>query len=234
MVLSMFGMVVGSGHSFEEAAPLANVAAGIEVGKIGATPVSKAEILSELMGGKNQLSGKIKDIEVLVGILNEHRKKNDKIVFTNGCFDILHIGHIEYLKFARKQGDLLVVGLNTDRSVKSLKGPTRPFVSEVERAKMLSALEDVTYVVLFDEQTPLNLISAVKPDVLVKGEDWKNAGAVGSEIVESYGGESRVCTIRGGHFNYQHCFQDNQEAQRNGIIERRHWSNFLNSIENPP
>jgi len=189
MVLSMFGMVVGSGHGFEEAAPLANVAAGIEVGKIGATPVSKAEILSELMGGKNQLSGKIKDIEVLVGILNEHRKKNDKIVFTNGCFDILHIGHIEYIKFARKQGDILVIGLNTDRSVKSLKGPSRPFVSETERARMLAALEDVTYVVLFDEPTPLNLIKAVRPDVLVKGEDWKNAGAVGSEIVESYGGK---------------------------------------------
>src|SRR3989337_1023448 len=189
MVLSIFGMVVGSGHGFEEAAPLANVAAGIEVGKIGATPVSKGEIMSELMGVKNQFSGKIKDIEVLDGILNEHRKKNAKIVFTNGCFDILHIGHIEYLKFARKQGDLLVVGLNTDRSVKNLKGPTRPFVSEVERAKMLSALEDVTYVVLFDEQTPLNLIKAVRPDILVKGEDWKNAGAVGSEIVEAYGGK---------------------------------------------
>lgn len=189
MVLSMFGMVVGSGYSFEEAAPLANIAAGIEVGKIGATPVTKGEIMNELMGGKNQFSGKIKDVEILSVILNEHRKKNDKIVFTNGCFDILHIGHIEYLKFARKQGDLLVVGLNSDRSVRSLKGPARPFVSELERAKMLAALEDVTYVVLFDEQTPLHLISAVKPDVLVKGEDWKNAGAVGSEIVESYGGK---------------------------------------------
>jgi D-beta-D-heptose 7-phosphate kinase/D-beta-D-heptose 1-phosphate adenosyltransferase len=101
----------------------------------------------------------------------------------------LHIGHIEYLKFARKQGDLLVIGLNTDRSVKSLKGPVRPFVSETERAKMLSALEDVTYVVLFDEQTPMNLIKAVRPDVLVKGEDWRNAGAVGREFVESYGGK---------------------------------------------
>jgi D-beta-D-heptose 7-phosphate kinase/D-beta-D-heptose 1-phosphate adenosyltransferase len=189
MVLSIFGMVVGGGHSFEEAAPLANIAAGIEVGKIGATPVSKGEIVNELMSEKDQLSGKIKDIEVLVSILNEHRKKNDKIVFTNGCFDILHIGHIEYLKFARKQGDLLVIGLNTDRSVKSLKGPVRPFVSETERAKMLSALEDVTYVVLFDEQTPMNLIKAVRPDVLVKGEDWRNAGAVGREFVESYGGK---------------------------------------------
>lgn len=189
MVLSMFGMIVGSGYGFEDAALLANIAAGIEIGKIGATPVSKDEILSELIGGKSQMSGKIKDTGVIQGILNEHRKKNDKIVFTNGCFDILHVGHIEYLKFARKQGDLLVVGLNTDRSVRNQKGPTRPFVSEMERAKMLAALEDVTYVVTFDELTPLDLIKAVKPDVLVKGEDWKNAGAVGKEFVESYGGK---------------------------------------------
>lgn len=116
-------------------------------------------------------------------------KKNDKIVFTNGCFDILHIGHIEYLRFARKQGDLLVVGLNADCSVRALKGPLRPFISQEERAKMLAALEDINYVVLFDEQTPMNLIKAIKPDVLVKGEDWKDAGIVGSEFVESYGGK---------------------------------------------
>ncbi|HHT9106137.1 MAG TPA: D-glycero-beta-D-manno-heptose 1-phosphate adenylyltransferase [Candidatus Wujingus californicus] len=189
MVLSIFGMVVGSGYSLEDAAPIANIAAGIEVGKIGATPVSKGEILDELMSGKGQASGKIKDIEVLIGILNEHRKKNDKIVFTNGCFDILHVGHIEYLKFARKQGDLLVVGLNSDHSVKSLKGPSRPFVSEAERAKMLAALEDVTYVTVFDDLTPEDLIKAVRPDILVKGEDWKDAGVVGREVVESYGGK---------------------------------------------
>ncbi|HHT9111613.1 MAG TPA: D-glycero-beta-D-manno-heptose 1-phosphate adenylyltransferase, partial [Candidatus Brocadiaceae bacterium] len=117
------------------------------------------------------------------------RKKHDRVVFTNGCFDILHPGHVEYLKFARKQGDLLVIGLNTDRSVRELKGPTRPVVPETDRAKMLAALEDVTYVTLFDESTPLNLITTVKPDVLVKGEDWKNAGVVGKEFVESYGGK---------------------------------------------
>jgi D-beta-D-heptose 7-phosphate kinase / D-beta-D-heptose 1-phosphate adenosyltransferase len=189
MVLSIFGMVVGSGYNFEDAAQLANVAAGIEVGKIGATPVSKCEVLNELISGKNQLSSKIKDVDVLISILNEHRKKNDTIVFTNGCFDILHIGHVEYLKFARKQGDLLVVGLNADCSVRVLKGPPRPFISEGERAKMLAALEDINYIVLFDEQTPLNLIKAIKPDVLVKGEDWKNAGIIGKEFVESYGGK---------------------------------------------
>ncbi len=189
MVLSIFGIVVGAGNSFEDAAILANIAAGIEVGKIGATPVSKDEILSDLMSGRSQLSDKIKDIESLVGVLHEHRKKHDRVVFTNGCFDILHPGHVEYLKFARKQGDLLVIGLNTDRSVRELKGPTRPVVPETDRAKMLAALEDVTYVTLFDESTPLNLITTVKPDVLVKGEDWKNAGVVGKEFVESYGGK---------------------------------------------
>ena len=189
MVLSIFGMVVGSGYHFEDAAFLANVAAGIEVGKIGATPVSKAEILHELMGGRSRLTGKIKDIGALVGILKEHRKKHDTVVFTNGCFDILHVGHVDYLTFARKQGDLLVVGLNTDQSVRSLKGQSRPYIPESERAQMLAALEDVSYVVLFDDLTPLELIKALQPDVLIKGEDWKDAGIVGKEIVESYGGK---------------------------------------------
>lgn len=189
MVLSIFGMVVGSGYDFEDAAFLANVAAGIEVGKIGATPVSKAEILHELMGGRSRLTGKIKDVDTLVGILNEHRKKHDTVVFTNGCFDILHVGHVDYLKFARKQGDLLVVGLNSDQSVRSIKGLARPYIPESERAQMLAALEDVSYVVLFDDQTPLELIKALQPDVLIKGEDWKDAGIVGKEVVESYGGK---------------------------------------------
>ncbi|MCF6147559.1 MAG: D-glycero-beta-D-manno-heptose 1-phosphate adenylyltransferase [Candidatus Kuenenia sp.] len=189
MVLSMFGMVIGEGYSFEEATLLANIAAGIEVGKIGVVPISKDEILNELASENNQKSGKIKTAEMLENILKEHRRKNDTIVFTNGCFDILHVGHIEYLKFARKQGDLLVVGLNADSSIKRLKGPNRPIVSEEERAKMLAALEDVTYVVLFDELTPMSIIKSLKPDVLVKGEDWKDAGVVGQEFVESYGGK---------------------------------------------
>ncbi|MCR4293349.1 MAG: D-glycero-beta-D-manno-heptose 1-phosphate adenylyltransferase [Candidatus Kuenenia sp.] len=189
MVLSMFGLVLGEGYSFEEATLLANIAAGIEVGKIGVVPVSKDEILNELASEGNQKSGKIKTIEMLENILKEHRRRNDKVVFTNGCFDILHVGHIEYLKFARKQGDLLVVGLNTDSSIKKLKGPNRPIVSQDERAKMLAALEDVSYVVLFDELTPMSIITSLKPEILVKGEDWKDAGVVGQEFVESYGGK---------------------------------------------
>jgi D-beta-D-heptose 7-phosphate kinase / D-beta-D-heptose 1-phosphate adenosyltransferase len=189
MVLSVFGFVVGSKNSFEDAAMIANVAAGIEVGKIGAVPISKSEILSELMGGSNPLYTKIKVLDELEEILNSHRKENKKIVFTNGCFDILHVGHIEYLKFSRRQGDVLVIGLNTDRSIREQKGDKRPFVSEDERARLISALEDVGYVILFDELTPEKLIRKIKPDVLVKGEDWKEKGVVGREFVESYGGK---------------------------------------------
>ncbi len=189
MVLSVFGFVVGSGNSFENAAMIANIAAGIEVGKIGAVPISKSEILSELLGGTNPLYTKIKVLDELVDVLNKHKEKNEKIVFTNGCFDILHIGHIEYLKYSRQQGDILVIGLNTDRSVREQKGEKRPFVSEDERARLISALEDVDYVIMFDELTPDKLIRCVKPDVLVKGEDWREKGVVGRDFVESYGGK---------------------------------------------
>ena len=189
MVLSVFGFVVGSNNSFENAAMIANIAAGVEVGKIGAVPISKSEILSELMGGTNPLYTKIKVLDELEEKLNNHRENNERIVFTNGCFDILHIGHIEYLKFSRQQGDVLVIGLNTDRSVREQKGDKRPFVSEDERARLISALEDVSYVILFDELTPEKLIRRIKPDVLIKGEDWKEKGVVGREFVESYGGK---------------------------------------------
>ncbi|MDR4506367.1 MAG: D-glycero-beta-D-manno-heptose 1-phosphate adenylyltransferase [Candidatus Scalindua sp.] len=189
MVLSVLGFIVGAGNTFEDAAMIANVAAGIEVGKIGALPISKSEILSALMGGVNPLYSKIKVLDELEETLRQYREKGKKIVFTNGCFDILHVGHVEYLKFSRCQGDILIVGLNTDRSVREQKGPKRPFVPEEERARLVSALEDVSYVVFFDELTPGKLIQRIKPDILVKGEDWREKGVVGQEFVESYGGK---------------------------------------------
>lgn len=189
VVLSVLGLVTASGYSLEDAAAIANVAAGIEVGKIGATPVSISEILKELTDREQPFAHKILDIHELTEHLNQCRMKRQKVVFTNGCFDILHVGHIEYLKFSRRQGDVLVVGLNTDKSVRELKGSNRPVVPEHERARLLAALEDVDYVILFDEQTPDELIKKVKPDVLVKGEDWRDKGVVGSEFVQSYGGK---------------------------------------------
>lgn len=120
--------------------------------------------------------------------LNQYRSENKKIVFTNGCFDLLHIGHITYLEEAKKQGAILIVGINTDESVRKLKGPTRPIQNENDRAEILAALKAVDHCILFSEETPLNLIKKIRPDVLVKGGDWKTDKIIGSDFVLSYGG----------------------------------------------
>ncbi len=132
---------------------------------------------------------KIKNREELHRIIQDLKAKRKRVVFTNGCFDLLHVGHIRYLEKARTLGDVLVVGLNTDRSVQTIKGPLRPILPEEERAEVLSGLGCVDYVTLFDEPTPLQLITFLKPDVLVKGGDWTKETVVGREVVEESGGE---------------------------------------------
>lgn len=124
-------------------------------------------------------------------LLKEFKGRRKKIVFTNGCFDILHAGHVRYLKKAKALGDILVVGLNSDPSVRKIKGKGRPIAPETDRAEILSALSSVDYVVVFDEPTPIRLIEAVKPDVLVKGADWKRGGIVGEGFVKAKGGSVR-------------------------------------------
>lgn len=116
-------------------------------------------------------------------------RNNQKVVFTNGCFDLLHVGHVRYLKQARSLGNILVVGLNTDASVRKLKGPTRPIQNEDDRGEILSSLECVDLVTLFDDETPIELIKQVRPDFLVKGGDWKPETIVGFDFVSSYGGQ---------------------------------------------
>jgi rfaE bifunctional protein nucleotidyltransferase chain/domain len=141
---------------------------------------------------------KIKTIGQMKQITARFRARGKKVVFTNGCFDILHVGHIRYLQESKKRGDILVVGLNTDRSVKQIKGEKRPIVPEKERAEVLSSLESVDYVVLFDEPDPLSLIQALKPTVLIKGADWPRSKIVGRESVEKTGGRVvRVPLVRG-------------------------------------
>ena len=125
----------------------------------------------------------------LESTLKTYRSQGKKIVFTNGCFDLLHVGHIIYLEEAKKLGDVLIVGINTDESVKRLKGPTRPVQNESDRCQILAALKSVDHTILFPEDTPLNLIKSVKPDVLVKGGDWKPEQIIGSEFVLALGGE---------------------------------------------
>lgn len=141
---------------------------------------------------------KIKKIKPMKSIIARLKARGKKVVFTNGCFDILHVGHIRYLKKAKKQGDILVIGLNTDRSVRQIKGEERPIVPEKERAEVLSALEFVDYVVLFDEPDPFLLIESLKPNVLVKGADWPKNKIIGREIMEKTGGRVvRVPMVRG-------------------------------------
>lgn len=134
------------------------------------------------------LSNKIKNLPQIRGAIKRLKSENKKIVFTNGCFDILHAGHVNYLSKAKGLGDILVVGLNSDASVRKIKGSSRPVVSQKNRAILLAALETVDFVVVFNELTPLRLIKAIKPGVLVKGGDWKKEDIIGSDFVESYGG----------------------------------------------
>ncbi len=140
------------------------------------------------------LEDKIQQPEKLRKLISRLKAEHKKIVFTNGCFDLLHYGHIKYLQDARKKGDILIVGINSDSSVKRIKGPKRPVVREKDRLRLVAALESVDYVLLFKEDTPLKIIEFIKPDVLVKGADWDKNKIVGRDVVLSYSG--RILTIK--------------------------------------
>jgi len=137
---------------------------------------------------KESAAKKIFDLNPLIKQLAAHRTAGDTIVFTNGCFDILHAGHVEYLTRARSEGDVLVVGLNSDASVKIIKGENRPIIRQDQRAAVLAGLQSVNYVTIFEEPAPFSLIRAIMPDVLVKGADWKDGEIIGADIVKQHGG----------------------------------------------
>lgn len=188
------GMIHGLNHI--EALQLANIAAGIVVGKVGTVPIEKAELLHELVSQSSAAQAdKICELQGLMTHVAAWKAAGDRIVFTNGCFDLLHAGHVTYLEAARKTGDRLILGLNTDRSVSALKGPTRPVIHEADRARVLAALEAVDAVILFDEDTPLQLIEAVRPDVIVKGSDYSEDQVVGGKEVKSWGGKVALIPI---------------------------------------
>ena len=187
-VLSAFGVALASGASPSEAATLANVAAGLQVEHMGVWPVSAEEIAARLHAtGQDPVAKRLQfsDLEALGERL---RARGKRIVFTNGCFDLLHAGHVAYLTEAKAQGDVLVVGLNDDDSVRGLKGPDRPLNTLADRAMILAGLAAVDYVVPFAEDTPIRLVESLLPDVLVKGMDWKDKGVVGRDVVEAHGG----------------------------------------------
>jgi len=195
MVLSAVGLALAGGGTFAEAVQLANVAGGLEVEKIGAATVTRDEIRHDLLASRQASRSKICGVDWLLTELKRRRDRGHSIVFTNGCFDLLHVGHMRYLQAARALGDCLVVGLNSDRSVREIKGPTRPLNDQAHRAEVLAGSEAVDYVIIFDEATPMSLIQEVRPDMLVKGSDWAEKGVVGSEFVESYGGRVDLVDI---------------------------------------
>ncbi|MBE0500707.1 MAG: D-glycero-beta-D-manno-heptose-7-phosphate kinase, partial [Desulfuromonadales bacterium] len=187
-VLALLGLGLGTGLTLQESAHLANLAAGVVVGKVGTSTVTADELRVAAAGQHPEGEQKIRSCEGLQPILESERQKGKTIVFTNGCFDLLHVGHVKYLQKARRLGDLLILGLNSDASIRRLKGPKRPLLGEEERAHILAALNCIDFVVIFDEDTPLELIRALRPDILVKGGDYTADGVVGKKIVESYGG----------------------------------------------
>lgn len=202
-VIASIAFALSAGKSIDEAAAFANLAAGVVVGKIGSATVSIDEIEEyEASLHKSTSDAHIKSFEDINAIVERYRKNGKKIVFTNGCFDILHVGHVKYLQEAKSFGDALIVGLNSDASVKRLKGESRPINIAQDRAYLLAALEAVDFVVPFEDDTPYELIKMIKPDTLVKGGDYEGKDVVGTEfagelkLVDFVDGKSTTMTIK--------------------------------------
>lgn len=199
-VIATLAGAIGAGIPLEDAARLANLAAGVVVGKVGTAVTRRAELLAaahhqEWVAGE----AKVLPLEGAVDRVERWRRQGRRVGFTNGCFDLLHPGHVSLLQQARAVCDRLVVGLNSDESVRRLKGETRPVQSELARATVLASLASVDLVVIFGEDTPLALIRALRPDVLVKGADYTVDRVVGADLVQSYGGRVLLATLAAGH-----------------------------------
>lgn len=189
MVLATLAIALAGDCDYITAVQLSNITSGIEVEKFGAATVTIDEVVSEIAAQNRDRSNKVHSADSLSRELAWHREQNHTIAFTNGCFDVLHTGHLELFKFCKSHGDVLVVGLNSDSSVKTIKGAERPINSQADRGAVLAALQTVDYITVFDEPDPLNIIKKVRPDILVKGQDWAHKGVIGREFVESYGGK---------------------------------------------
>ena len=193
MVLSVLGYMLAAGADTASAIEVANLAGGLEVERLGVVPLSRGEILHELAHGSPPASGypgrKVLAREQLQPVLERLRLAGKRIVMTNGCFDLLHPGHVASLESARKQGDCLLVAVNSDRSVRAIKGPGRPVIDEQGRVEMLAALGCVDYVVVFDEASVAGLVAQVAPDVLVKADQYTTEQVVGHESVLGRGGK---------------------------------------------
>jgi D-beta-D-heptose 7-phosphate kinase/D-beta-D-heptose 1-phosphate adenosyltransferase len=202
-VIASIAFAISAGKSIEESAKFANLAAGVVVGKIGSATVTLGEIEEyEATLHKSTSDAHIKSFEEIQTVVKRYKESGKKVVFTNGCFDILHVGHVKYLQIAKSFGDVLIVGLNSDASVSRLKGPSRPVNIAEDRAYLLAALEAVDFVVPFEEDTPYELIKMIKPDTLVKGGDYEGKSVIGTEfahelkLVDFVDGKSTTKTIQ--------------------------------------
>jgi D-beta-D-heptose 7-phosphate kinase/D-beta-D-heptose 1-phosphate adenosyltransferase len=188
--LAALAVALAEGNSIEEAAIFSNLAAGLAVAKIGTTVVSRSELNAAIRRAESSVQhpGALVTRATAAELALEWREKGESVVFTNGCFDLLHTGHIELLTSAASQGSRLIVGFNSDASVKRLKGGSRPIQTETDRARIIGSLRSVDLVVIFDEPTPIALIDAISPDILVKGADYTEDQVVGGDLVKSRGG----------------------------------------------
>ena len=199
MTSSAVGAPRVASQSVADAARLANVAAGIVVGKVGTAVVHAEELIETLIDRDALATRKVQPLAQALDHAARWRRNGLKLAFTNGCFDLLHPGHVALLGQARAAADRLVVGLNSDASVARLKGPGRPVQNEQARAAVLASLASVDMVVLFEEDTPLSLIGELRPDILVKGADYRLDQVVGGDIVQSYGGKVVLADLLPGH-----------------------------------
>ena len=197
-VIATLGAALAAGQDLAHACRLANLAAGIVVGKIGTATVSPAELQGALKATHGEDSG-VLDEELLVQRVTEAKARGETVVMTNGCFDLLHVGHVKYLEAARKLGDVLIVAVNDDASVRRLKGPTRPLNACEDRMRMLASLKCVDWTVSFSEDTPARLIGRVLPDLLVKGGDYKPEQVAGYDAVNAHGGKVVILDFYQGY-----------------------------------
>ena len=195
-VLAVLALAMACGVEMEAAVQVANIAAGVVVSKVGTVPIEREELLGALSQEiALPMDEKLLPLDRLLSRVAGWRSAGQRVVFTNGCFDILHVGHITLLEEARRRGDRLIVALNSDGSVRCVKGLPRPIVGQRERAKILAALSVVDAVVIFDESTPLKLIAALRPDVLVKGGDYTEENVVGAREVRAWGGRVELIPL---------------------------------------
>lgn len=193
-VIATLAAVIASGQSLPEATALANLAAGIVVGKMGTATVSAPELRRAIIAEQGSERGVVTEEQLLMA-LEDARASGERIVFTNGCFDIIHAGHVGYLEEARKQGDRLIVAVNSDDSIRRLKGAGRPINPLDRRMAVLAGLESVDWVLPFSEDTPERLLRRIKPDVLVKGGDYREDQVVGNQIIKTYNGSVKVLSF---------------------------------------